>query len=116
MNSTQKNPLAYVPGAVLALFIIIIPLLISNIALQKRPVEAPHENIEFSDVRVQKLNIPSHHAKKDLVEGVIVHSSFTLNSVWCQRGNTKALPCPRPLWRDRQGDPAKNTKENIPLL
>lgn len=101
MGTTCITSKASILGMTLALLTIL--LLIAPLPTPHFPWSNPYSPFEFTDVRIVKLDHPISPSDIHGIHRVTIYTEFNLNSPWCQKHDTMALPCPLPLWDHHQG-------------
>ena len=107
---------ASILGMTLALFTLL--LFIDTFPASQVPWSDPHLPLEFTDVRIVRLDLPVPPSDIADLQRVTIHTDFSVNSPWCQWHNPMALPCPNPLLEKDRESPWKHmrTQKGIPLL
>jgi len=116
MGTIHKKPAAYISRTTLAIFAI--PLLVAFVSIQKPPEEQIDGEVKYTDVRIVRLDHSLPHSKNNFVRRVTIHSDSRYPTLWCKMDHPNAMPCPRSLEGQIQGQPRDQlmTHFGIPLL
>jgi hypothetical protein len=72
--------------------------------------------LEFTDVRIIRLNLSVPHSESDIVRSITIDPEF--NFYGCHSDSSATLPCPVQLWDEEHAWLWKHmrTQQNIPSL
>lgn len=114
MGTIHLSPRATRLG--IALTLLIIPLLLNVISAPQFQDNDPLTSLEFTDVRIIRLDHSIPYAHTDLVQRITIDPEFKFYG--CYSDSSATLPCPVQLWDEKHAWLWEHmrTQQNIPSL